>query len=282
MVKIKSGKTIVTISELGAEIQSVNIGGNEYIWHGDPAFWEGRAPLLFPICGGLIDDGCIIDGREYKIPKHGFAKNKMFTVEKKDESSVTFLLCDDTDTYEMYPFRFELRVTYIVTDNRLDVLYDVTNKNNKVMYYSIGSHEAYVCPEGYEQYDIIFPEKETLIALNVVGSQLDHKGPCVLKDGNILPLYDKYFAVDALVFEKFNSKSATLRNRTSGKEVVVEFPDATMLLIWTKPEAPFVCIEPWCGAPDYVDSTNDFATKIGIRKIEPNSVDTTRHSILFK
>ena len=282
MVEIKEGNSIVTISELGAEIQSVKIDGSEYLWQGDPKFWSGRAPILFPICGGLIDDKCIINGKEYNLPKHGFAQNILFIVEKQEGSSVTFLLCDDETTYNMYPFHFELRVTYTLTGNRLDVTYSVTNKDDGVMYYSIGSHEAYACPEGFEQYDIIFPKKETLISLDVVGSQLAHNGPCVLKEGNVLPLYDRYFSFDALVFEKFNSKSATLRNRTTGREVTVEFPDATMLLVWTKPGAPYVCIEPWCGAPDYVDSSNDFSTKIGILSVEPKSVDTTRHSIIFK
>ena len=282
MVEIKSENAIAIISELGAEIQSVKINDAEYIWHGDPKFWSGRAPLLFPICGGLIDNKTMIYGKEYKIPKHGFAQNKLFKVENIDDSSVTFLLTEDSETLEIYPFHFELRVNYKLTRNRLDVTYNVTNKEKDTMYYSIGSHEAYACPEGFEKYDIVFPVNETLNALNVTGSQLDHKGTCVLKDGKTLPLYNEYFTYDALVFEKFNSKSATLRNRTDGREVTVEFPDATMLLIWTKPNATFVCIEPWCGAPDYVDSTNDFSQKIGIKSISPQSIDTTTHSIFFK
>ncbi len=281
MVKISNCNTEIIISEIGAEIQSVKVNGNEYMWNGDPAFWTGRAPLLFPICGGLINDKYTLNGKEYELIKHGFCREAEFAVESRSESSATFLYRANAETLKSYPYNFELRVTYTVSDNKLDVRYDVKNNNDEIMYYSIGSHEAYACPEGYQQYDIIFPEKETLVALDVIGTQIGHEGTCVLKDSNVLPLYDKYFEVDALVFEKFNSKSATLRNRTTGKEVTVEFPFATYLLIWTKPGAPFVCIEPWCGAPDYVDSTGNISEKPGIMEIAANSISTTYHTITF-
>lgn len=264
MVEIKSSDTVVTISEIGAEIQSVNIGGIEYIWCGDPKFWGGRAPLLFPICGGLIDDKYTLNGKEYNLIKHGFCREAEFVVEKQEASTVTFLYSANEDTLKVYPYKFQIRVTYTIAGNKLDVKYDVTNNDDEIMYYSIGSHEAYACPEGYEYYDVIFPEKETLVALDVVGTQIAHEGTRVLKEGNVLPLYDRYFKIDALVFDKFNSKSVTLRNRVTGREVNIAFPDASHLLIWTKPGAPFVCIEPWCGAPDYLDEDGDISKKTGI------------------
>ncbi len=281
MVKIKSGNTEILISEIGAEIHSVKVDGTEYMWCGDPNVWGYHSPLLFPICGGLINDKYTVNGKEYNLIKHGFCREAEFSVEKIDDSRATFLYTANEKTLKVYPYNFELRVTYSLYNNKLDVIYDVTNKDNEIMYYSIGSHEAYACPEGYQQYDVIFPEKETLTALNVIGTQIDHVGVPILTDGNVLPLYDHYFAIDALVFEKFNSKSAILKNRINGRQVKVEFPDATYLLIWTKPQAPYVCIEPWCGAPDYVDCSGNITEKPGIMSILPNNNSITKHTITF-
>ena len=281
MIILKNEKLEVKIAEFGAEIKSVLKDGVEYLWNSAPEIWGKSAPLMFPICGGLKDNKYIFEGKEYYLPKHGFAQTKMFTVESQDDTSAVFLLKDDEKTRESYPFSFELRVIYTLLEDSIKIGYEVKNLDNKTMYFNLGSHEAYYTPEGIEDYDIIFPEKETLTASYLYGSQLAYNGYTVLKDSNVLPLYEKYFAIDALVFTEIKSRSATLRNRKTGRSVTVDFPDASYFLLWHKSGAPYMCLEPWGGIPDYHDSNYDITTKPGITMLGSGKTYNCSHTIKF-
>ncbi|MCQ2450121.1 MAG: aldose 1-epimerase family protein, partial [Clostridia bacterium] len=176
MVILKNERLEVSIAEHGAEIRRLLLDGKDVLWSGDPAVWSGVAPLLFPICGGLKDDKYTLCGREYTLEKHGFARHSHFAVESRGVNRVTFLLTDDDETYAKYPFHFELRVTYSLRGTAVEVTYQVTNRSEGTMYYSIGSHEAYACIDGdIEDYDVIFPQNETLNAYTTEGTLLSGK-----------------------------------------------------------------------------------------------------------
>ena len=145
-IKISNDILDVTLSTQGAEIISVKKGGEELIWQADPAVWKCHAPLLFPICGGLKEDRFIYGGKSYTLPKHGFARALEYEPEAVTASSAVFLLKSDAETRKSYPFDFELRVIYELIGNELDVTYKVKNTTDGDMYFSIGSHEAYSCP----------------------------------------------------------------------------------------------------------------------------------------
>ena len=147
------------------------------------------------------------------------------------------------------------------------------------MYFSIGSHEGYYTPEGIEDYDVWFPQNETLNASVLYGNLLSNQQLPIIKDQNFLPLYDKYFTIDALVFKDLKSKSATLRNRKTGKAVRVDFPDAKYFLLWHKPNAPYMCLEPWAGIPDIADSSYDIKEKEGIIALESGGEYKNTHTI---
>ena len=149
------------------------------------------------------------------------------------------------------------------------------------MYMSIGSHEAYACPEGIEDYDVIFEKKETLFAQDLDGNLSAHSRTPVIKDTDTLPLYYKYFVVDALVFKDLKSRSATLRNRKTGKSVTVSFPDCDYFLLWTKPDAGYICMEPWCGIQPMVDCTYDITEKEGINEVAAKDTFKVSHTICF-
>lgn len=281
MVTIKNNRMEISIANRGAEIKRVTVDGKDVFWNGDPAFWDGTAPVLFPMCGGLRDDKYTLDGHEYNLPKHGFAKDMDFAVEKRGNNFVTFLLTDTDETLSCYPWHFEFRITYSLRATVLEVRYDVKNLSDNRMYFSLGSHEAYACPEGIEDYDIIFDKKETLETCEVVGSLIGNGVKTVLKDSDTLPLYNEYFEIDALVFKNHKSRAVTLRNRKTGRSVCVEFPDAKYLLIWTKPNAKFVCIEPWTGIPPMLEDSYAIEEKEGITALEPNGNYTNTHTIYF-
>lgn len=279
MVVLKNDRIYMEIAKLGAEIRSIKLDGNDILWNGDENFWSGTAPVLFPICGGLRDDKYTIGGKEYTMFKHGFARDSVFELEEQGCNFATLILRSNEETLKQYPWEFEFRVTFSLRGADVDVFYSVKNLTDKKMYFSVGAHEAYACPEGVEDYDIIFPQKETLNACDLDGNLIAHSTTPIIKETHTLPLYDKYFDIDALVFKDVKSRSATLRNRKTGRAVTVDFPGFDYLLLWKKPLAGYICIEPWCGIPAMTDDGYAFEEKEGMIKLAPKSDWECRHTI---
>ena len=271
-----------TFKSCGAELISLKKGEKEFIFR-DASFWGYSAPVLFPICGGLKDDKFIYEGKEYILAKHGFCRDAQFEVESVSDNKIVFLISDSPETLKAYPFKFEFRIIYTLEGESLKVEYKTTNKTDGKMYYSVGCHEAYLTPEGIEDYDIVFEKKETLDSHIVRGNLLDYETVNILKDSDILPLRYDYFSIDALAFSKFESNSTILRKKDGEREIKVEFPEFSHLLLWTKNtcDAPYICIEPWCGFPDMIDSEYDITKRPGIIKIEKGKEHSVVHTITF-
>ena len=279
MITIKNDYLTAKINEVGAELKSLVCNDIQYIWQGDEKFWAGSAPLLFPICSGLKDDEYYLDGKKYTLQKHGYARFCKFEVENQVEDSVTFLLCSNEESLKQFPFRYELRVTYTLENKTLKVKYDVKNLSDDTMYFSIGAHEGYYCPEGIEEYDVILPEAETLDSTVLEGNVLGNNKVRIIENSDRIALKYDYFAVDALVFKDMKARSAVLKNRNNGKAVKVTFEGCDYFLLWTKPDAPYICLEPWCGISDNKDTDKNFKTKEGIRQIAAGGNFVNEHSI---
>ena len=281
MVILDNGTVHAEIAELGAEIRRLTVNGEERMWNGDEKFWTGVAPVLFPICGGIPDNKFVLNGKEYNLVKHGFARNSLFSVEKATNTTATFLLKSNEETLKSYPWEFEFRVKYTLSASKVNVEYDVLNLSDSVMYTAVGGHEAYLCEGGIENYDVIFERKETLKTHRLKGTLISRRTDTVLYEANVLPLYTEYFEVDALIFTDVKSRFVTLRNRINGKEVSVDFNGFDFLLLWTKPGAPYLCIEPWTTSPSYLDDGHDLSLKEGMTAVEPNRHFTKTHKIYF-
>lgn len=281
MITITNDIITAEISELGSEVRRLIVNGEDRFWSGDPEIWSGVSPVLFPICGGLKDGKYIFDGKTYELEKHGFARSMNFEIEEKGKTFATFLLKSTPETLKCFPWKFEFRITYYLIGNRVEIKYSIKNLSKKDMYMSVGSHEAYSCPEGIEDYDIIFEKKENLKAALVKGELISRETETILLDSHTLPLYTKYFDIDALVFTDIKSRFATLRNRKTGKKVSISFPGKDYLLLWTKPGAPYICIEPWAGIPSFEDDELDITKKTGINKVPSGENYTSIHNIYF-
>lgn len=279
MVTLKNDKLTVKVNELGAEIKSIICEDTEYMWSGDPAIWSGTAPIMFPICGGLKEDKFLFEGKEYTLGKHGFAKLSVFDVEFATDTKAVFLLKSSEETKKSYPFDFEFRVVFEISDKTIKVDYQVDNKGENTMYFNVGAHEAYATPEGIEDYDIVFDSNQTLSAHYLYGNIVSEKTYPIIKDTAVLPLYDKYFIIDALPFTDVTAGAATLRNRKTGRGVRVEFPEVTNLVLWHKHGAGYMCVEPWNGIPDMPDSSYDITEKNGISTLESGKSFTYTHKI---
>ncbi len=279
MVYLSKGNLSAAISEAGAELKSFKKDGEEYIWCGDPAVWSGTAPILFPIVCTLKDNTYTLDGKAYNLNPHGFAKDAAFAVESASDDSATFLLTHSEGTLEVYPFEFEFRVIFTLTDTSLTVEYKVNNLNDREMYFSVGAHEAYATPGGVEDYDLIFEHKENLDTVLLNGRVLSENTMTVGKNTEYLPIYEKYFALDTLIFKNLKSHSVILKNRKTERAVKVDFPHCNYIGIWHKPDAPYLCIEPWAGIPDNDNTDGNIKTKEGIVTLAPRGEYRNIHTI---
>lgn len=284
MVTISNDRVTVQIAEYGAEMRRIVFDGVDYLWSGDADVWSGTAPIMFPICGALVEDRYFFEGKEYSLPKHGFARHSMFTLENQGDNYAVFLLTSSDETLKMYPFNFEFRVCYKLIGNKVEVGFNVKNTDSKTMYFSVGSHEAYACPEGIEDYDVIFPQNETLNSYVLDGELISHEQLPIIKESDRIALYNKFFAVDALVFKDLKSKSATLRNRKTGRKVTVEFPGRNYFLLWTMTpnnggNFKYICMEPWHGVQPMVESTLELTDKEGLETVNPGCEFESKHII---
>ncbi len=269
------------ISPTGAELQSVKKDGKEYIWQGDPQIWQGHAPILFPICGGLKDDSFVHKGKKYFLEKHGFANKSDFELEELTKESAVFLLRDSEETLKHYPFHFEMRIRYTLLACGIKSEYRVTNTGDETMYFSLGAHEGYLCPGGIEGYSVKFEHKENLAASYLDGSLLRRDTYTVMENSDVLPLKNEYFAEDALVFLNLKSRRASLTSNETKRRIDVNFNDFDYLLLWTKSGAEYLCIEPWCGIPDFVDTNSNIAEKAGVIPLAPGKTEVKTHEIVF-
>ena len=277
---IKNSKIEVEISTLGAEIQSLTFNGKQKFWTGNAAFWAGKAPVLFPICGRLKNGVYYYNGQEYKMPPHGFAKKSEFDVVSVKDDEITFLLKWNEQTLEVYPFKFEFFVTYSVVDSSLLVKVEVINCGDGDMYCSFGSHESYLLEGNIEDYCLKFERKENFHSFIVtpevvICRDFDNFGD----ETDVLPLGYCLVKNDTAVFANLNSRKFDLIK--NGENYATVNFDAPNLLIWTKPGAPFVCLEPWFNLPDYEDSNCLLVEKPGMIKIEKGKSFISEHKVTY-
>ncbi len=280
IIEIKNDKLKVGINTLGSELMYIDgANGTQFLWNGDESVWSYRAIILFPICGGLKDDKYIVDGKEYSLSKHGFARRSEFEGKKISDTKAEFILKSNEDTLKCYPFEFELKIIFKLQGNKLIVTNQVHNLCDKKMYFSIGAHEGYYCPEGIEDYYIEFDEPQTLDSYILNGNLLEENTVRIIENEIKLPLKYDYFAVDALVFKDIKFHKASLVHKNSSKKVTVEFNDSNYFLLWTKPNANYICLEPWNGIQDGMNADYDFANKEGIESIDAGKSFSVAHTI---
>ena len=257
---------ILGVKEMGAELTSLKSKktGFEFIWTGNEEIWYGQSPILFPIIGRLLDDKYRLNGKEYTMPKHGIVRKKPFTLIEKTEDSLTFSQKDDEESKEVYPYSFELKVKFQLTETGLSVTHTVINNDSETMYYSFGAHPGFNCKIG----DYLeFQNTENLLTERIDHESIliEEKFPVDLKE-NKLYLTKELFCDDALILSGYTSKYILLKSDDHNRVVKFNF-DSPVLGIWAKPNAPYVCIEPWWGINDNYDKKDDISTKRGIMSL---------------
>lgn len=277
----------VSVSAKGAELISIvnKEDGTEHIWQGNPDFWGYHAPHLFPIVGGLQNDSFLFNEKSYVLKRHGFARTSTFRKIEAAPQQAIFRLRFDEETLKVYPFKFEFQVIYHLKGRQLDILYKVINMDAGDIYFSVGAHPAFNVPmqvgETFEDYSLIFEgQNEALFTHQLSDSGLfNGKTVAVPLQNQQLDLNYNLFQKDALVFKHIEAKAVTLKSRKSNKLLRVAYPHFEHLGIWTKENAPFLCIEPWLGIADSEGEPKDFSVKEGIQKLKHGHVFETVFSV---
>jgi len=278
MLNIENQNLKVTINAKGAELTSIYHKGLqiEYLWGGDPNVWGKHSPLLFPIVGTLRQNTWKYKGKPWTLPRHGFARDMEFAVEQQSKDGLTLLLKSNDATRAKYPFDFELRVIYQLAPNGLATTYNVKNNSGEEMYFSIGGHPAFRVPLAerttYTDYFLEFEQKETASRWPISKEGLIESTPQpILENTNIMPITRDLFSGDALVFKNLASTTVSLKSRRSRHGLDFDFTDFPYLGIWSakNEKADFICIEPWCGIADSVDSDQEMEDKEGIQQLPP-------------
>ena len=277
--EIKNEHIKAKIKSFGAELNSLQKIDEdlEYMWQGDSKYWNRHSPILFPIVGRLKNDSYTYQNQKYNMTQHGFARDKEFEVIKNEVDFMEFRLKSDEKTLEIYPFSFELYLSYKLEKNSLIVSYKVINKSDDKMLFSIGAHPAFNWTlkedEKKENYFLEFENiKETKrYFLNDKGLVYDSVDLKIID--NKIALNEELFKNDALVFEDLNIKTLTLKNSINENYIKLNFENFPYLGIWSKPTgAPFICIEPWFGVADDENSNQNFEDKKGIITLEKDEI----------
>lgn len=232
MIKLENEVLLVEMKTAGAELTRIfhKDTGLEYLWNADSKFWGRHSPVLFPTVGRLVDDTYLVDGKQYHLGQHGFARDRAFQVIEQTENSVRFELDADEDSLAIYPYKFKLSIIYTIEKNTVAVSYEVENTDNKRIYFSIGAHPAFHLPltDGttFEDYYLDFGTEENLETLCLEGPYRSGDIKKIVDEpARYLPLSYDLFKNDALIFEALKQKEMTIKSDKTPHFVKVSFPE---------------------------------------------------------
>lgn len=265
----------ITVNSHGAELKSVlnKSTQEELLWQANPEFWGKSSPVLFPIVGTLKNGSYIYEQKEYKLPRHGFARDYNFKFDEASDSQLIFSLESSKEIIQVYPFLFRLRIIYTLNDNSLQVEYKVENLSDvATMYFSLGAHPAFNFgskADEFSSYKLLF-DKDSALKVNRLNSGLltAQQHDVFLYDQK-LKLDYKLFENDALVLLDMKSDKITLMNNEDKNILSFEFENFPYFGIWTVKDSGFICLEPWAGVADFDSHDQQLENKTGISTLQP-------------
>lgn len=275
---ILSNETLrVEVSAHGAELQSIRKGDVEYLWQGDSRYWGRRSPVLFPIVGSVWEARYRVDGTEYQLGQHGFARDMDFILVCATDTEVRYRLESSDETLAKYPYPFVLEIAYRLHGASIDVIWEVKNPSDKDMYFQIGAHPAFFYPDydpeksgrGFFTFDrtegiecIRIKEKGCVDAVT--------KWPLEMPEGVLKLEKDTFDAIDTIMVQDSQLKRVNMFKEDGTAWLSLSF-DAPVVGIWSPPGkvAPFICIEPWYGRCDSVGYEGEYKDKDWMNCLAP-------------
>lgn len=284
---IKNDCLTVTVDDQGAQLQSITAAdGTEYLWNGDPAYWTGRAPILFPYVGRLTNDTYTYNGNSYHMTRHGFAKLTAFSVLDEGAEKLTLRISDTEETRKMYPFSFHFDVSYALEGSTLVIVYSVENRGGDVMYFGIGGHPGFRVPleagKEFTDYRLTFahPSQPWQVLMSDACMISGHEAPYPLENGVDLPLRHDLFDRDAVILKNFD-RTVTLSAGEGTRGLTLSCPKMRYLGVWHMPktDAPYVCLEPWVSLPSRQDVVEDLSQQNDLVSLDAGECYENRWSI---
>lgn len=261
------------IAPAGAELQSLQnkATGIEHMWSGDADYWAKHSPVLFPIVGTLKEDTYYYQNKAYKLSRHGFAREKVFEVQQINDAEVVFTLRDDAETHEVFPFEFLLQIRYLLHESTLSCSYEITNPGQSELLLSIGAHPAFALPfvsnTVYTDHYLRFNKPEELQRFKLEEGLISDLTELVPTQANRLLLNNALFYEDAIVLKNLQSTEITLASDKHPHGIHFQFNDFPFFGIWAAKDAPFICLEPWCGIADSIHHNQQLEEKEGIERL---------------
>jgi len=286
MIELRNEQISIVVAEKGAELQSIkDAEEKEYLWQGDPKYWPRRSPILFPLVCSVENDTYRVDGKEYHLPRHGFARDKEFTVIRQGEDRVTLALHESDETLKVYPFCFNLAVTYRLEGNTIHVIWHVENTDKRDIHFQIGGHPAFNVP-GMKDGDqlqgcITLDRKEPLVALkSYADGSHDMEDVPVEAEYGVLEFDNHFFRNDSVKIHNSQVRQAILLDEDDQPAVTVNFR-TPVIAFWSPfgKQAPFVCIEPWYGIGDPRGYDGEFKDKPLMNHLQPGASFMSEYTI---
>lgn len=286
-MKLENGKLCVEINELGAEAARIydKERDTEVLWEADAKYWKRHAPVLFPNVGKTYHNTVKIDGTQYPTSQHGFARDNEFRCIESGKTKASFLFASNEETKEVYPFDFELLITYTLEDKNLKVEWEVRNTGDEDMYFTIGGHPAFRFAESDEvksDYLLRFPGKESLeyVLINPAEAAVDPDKVYTLELQNeCCQVTEEMFEKDALIFDNGQITEVWLCRKDGTPYAGMKCEGFPNFGIWSVKDAPFVCLEPWMGRCDNVGFDGELSEKPNVNHAAPG--ESFRQSYLI-
>lgn len=285
LFQIGNERLNVAISDIGAEMQSIEFDGEERLWQADPAIWGRHAPVLFPFIARLRDGYYELDGRRIDIPTHGFCRSRPFRGIQHGPTRVSFTTEHDAETLACYPFEFALEIEYSLEGSALVKTHRIANLGDAPMPFEIGGHEAYATDRFEDGWHVQF---DGIDAIEPYG--MDESGTLSLPKwrldlpGGRLTKTPEELGIDTIMVEGVPNSRVVLAENDGPRSVTVTFPDFPYLGIWTMPgkgETGYLCVEPWSTLPDGHFMPRDVFGKTGICVAEPGETKTMSYRMEF-
>ena len=278
MHTLKNEILTVQVKEHGAELASIRKGSVEYLWQADPMFWGRHSPVLFPIVGSVWEKRYRVDGREFELGQHGFARDMDFTMVEGGEDEVRYRLESTEDTLKKYPWPFVLEIAYRLHGNMIDVIWEVSNPGNEDMYFQIGAHPAFnypdYDPQTVERGFLSFDRGEGLECIRIKEKgcvDAETLYPLDVPADGLLPLTRETFdKIDTIMLQDGQIGSVALYRTDRTPWLKLSF-EAPVVGIWSPPgkNAPFICLEPWYGRCDRAGYEGDYRDRDWVNRLAP-------------
>ena len=281
MVELKNEVLTIRVAEKGAELQSVKDSkGREYMWQAGPE-WPRHSPVLFPIVCSVNNETYRVDGNEYHLPRHGFARDMEFTLISQTDDKATFARHESEETLKVYPYHFNLAITYRLEGNRIHVIWHVENTDCREIHFQIGAHPAFNVPGGKQEGMIKLDNEEPMETLRSYADGSHELTEVPLDaDMGIMEISNNFFRNDSVKIHKSQTHRAMLMDTNGEPAVTVDYK-TPVCAFWSPfgKNAPFVCIEPWYGLGDHRGFDGDFKDKPLMNHLLPGASFMSKYSI---